>query len=356
MNLLVLGGTRFLGRHLVDAALVRGHSVTVFSRGHNPLPWSGHVEALIGNRDPRIAPGLAALEGRAWDAVVDTSGYVPRIVDASASLLASCAARYLFVSSLSVYASSGRHGQNERAPVLPPVDPDNEDIAKNYGALKASCESVVTQMFGARATNLRPGVIVGPFDPTDRVAYWIARFVHPALLGSRAPRAVVPLLRDRPVQFIDGRDLAQWMIDLLENATGGTFNACSAAGQWTMGDLIDALVNASRSPPEPAWTDEATLHAHHVEPWVGLPLWLPANDPDSAGFMTFDCTKAARAGLRLRPLEQTIDDTAAWLAARDNSGAWKNVLRADAECAILEDICAAGPSQGRTLRSASRPA
>jgi 2'-hydroxyisoflavone reductase len=336
VKLLVLGGTRFLGRHVVDAALVRGHAVTVFTRGQNPLPWSGEVEALTGNRDPRIAPGLAALGHRIWDAVIDTSGYVPRIVDASASLLAGRAARYLFVSSLSVYATSDRPGQNETASVLPPVDRDNEDVPKNYGALKASCEGVVMQRFGAGATNVRPGLIVGPFDPTDRFAYWVARFIHPALLGLRSQQAVLPAPANRPIQLIDGRDLARWMIALLENDTGGTFNACSPAGRWTMGDLIDALIDASPAPPEPAWIDEAALHAHNVEPWLGLPLWLPLSDPDGAGFMSFDCAKAAGTGLTARPLAQTIDDTAAWLTARDNTGAWKNVLSADAERTILD--------------------
>ena len=335
MRLLVLGGTRFLGRHVVDAALVRGHAVTIFTRGQNPLPWSGQVEALTGNRVPRIAPGLAALGHGVWDAVVDTSGYVPRIVDASASLLKGRATRYLLVSSISAYASSALPGQDEAAPVLPPVDRDNEDISNNYGALKASCEDVVTQHFGAGATNVRPGLIVGPFDPTDRFAYWVARFIHPALLGSRPQQAVLPAPAKRPIQVIDGRDLARWMVALLENDIAGAFNACSPEGRWTIGDLIDALVDAAPSPPEPAWIDEATLHAHAVKPWTGLPLWVPSNDSDHTGFMSFDCTKAAHAGLTARFLAQTIDDTAAWLVARDNVGAWKNVLSADTERAIL---------------------
>jgi 2'-hydroxyisoflavone reductase len=336
VKLLILGGTRFLGRHIVDAALVRGHAITIFTRGQNPLPWSGQVEALTGNRDPRIAPGLIALEHGAWDAVVDTSGYVPRIVDASASLLAGRATRYLFVSSISVYASASLPGQDETAQVLPPVDRDNEDIPTNYGALKASCESVVAQYFGAGATTVRPGLIVGPFDPTDRFAYWVARFIHPALLGSRPQRAVVPAPPNRPIQVVDARDLARWMIELLENEIGGTFNACSPAGRWTVGDLIDALIDASPSPPEPAWIDETVLHVHGVEPWTGLPLWVPSDDSDHVGFMSFDCTKAASTGLTVRPLAQTIDDTAAWLTVRDNAGAWKNVLSADAERAILD--------------------
>jgi 2'-hydroxyisoflavone reductase len=336
VKLLVLGGTRFLGRHIVDAALARGHAVTTFTRGQNPLSWSGRAEALTGNRDPRIAPGLAALEQGAWDVVVDTSGYVPRIVEATASLLAHRATRYLFVSSISVYADSSRPGQDETAPVLPPVDRDNEDITENYGALKASCEGVVARHFAGGATTVRPGLIVGPFDPTDRFAYWVARFVHPTLLGSRPQRAVVPAPPSRPIQIIDARDLARWMIELLENDIGGTFNACSPAGRWAFGDLIEALVDVSPLPPEPAWTDETALHAHTVKPWTGLPLWVPSNDSDHAGFMSFDCAKAAHEGLAARTLAQTIEDTAAWLATRDNSGAWKNVLTADTETAILD--------------------
>jgi nucleoside-diphosphate-sugar epimerase len=337
VNLLILGGTRFLGRHVVDAALARGHAVAVFTRGHQPSPWKD-VTAIVGNRDPRIAPGLDALEQRRFDAVVDTSGYVPRIVGASTALLAESVARYLFVSSISVYASSERSGQDETAPLLPPVDVGNEVIVENYGALKASCEAVVQERFGNRATNVRPGLIVGPHDPTDRFSYWVARFVRPALLGERGPRAVVPAPRSRPIQFIDARDLAKWMIELLERDTGGTFNAVSPQGQWTMGDLIDALVAASPSSPEPAWTDDDALEAHHVSPWIGLPLWIPASDADSAGFLAYDASKAQQAGLRVRPLAQTVDDTAAWLATRDNTDAWKNVLDAATERAILASL------------------
>jgi len=335
VNLLILGGTRFLGRHLVDAALARGHTITVFTRGQQPLPWNGRVVARVGNRDPRVAPGLAELETGTWDAVIDTSGYVPRVVGASTARLAGRVARYLFVSSLSVYAQSARPGQDESTPLLPPVAPDNEDVAKNYGALKASWEAVVADRFNARATIVRPGLIVGPYDPTDRFSYWVARFVHPSLLGERPARAVVPAPPERPIQFIDARDLARWMTELLENDIGGTFNAVSPAGRWTMGDLIDALIDGAASPPQPDWVDEATLAAHRVEPWTGLPLWIPAADPDGAAFLAYDATKAQRVGLRTSALACTIAETAAWLTARDNAAAWKNVLDAATERAIL---------------------
>jgi len=335
MQLLILGGTRFLGRHLVDAALSRGDQVTIFTRGRQPVPWGSRVTALTGDRDPRIAPGLAALEHGAWDAVIDCSGYVPRVVEASARLLASRVARYIFVSSMSVYAKTERPQMDERTPVAELADPATEQVMEHYGALKAACEAVVERIYGTRATNVRPGLIVGPFDGTDRFGYWVARFVDPALLGSRPASAVVPAPRERAVQFIDARDLAAWLLDLAARDVAGTFNGCAPALHWTMGDLVDALVAASPAPPAPAWIDDDTLVAQGVVPWTGLPLWLPPSEPDSAGFMAMDCSRAQAAGLAIRPLADTIRDTAAWLAARDNAAAWQQVMSADVERKLL---------------------
>ena len=336
MKLLVLGGTRFLGRHLVEAALARGHDVAIFTRGRTPVPWPQRVTALTGDRDPRIGAGLAALDGADYDAVVDCSGYVPRIVEAGARRLASHIGRYLFVSSLSVYADVSRPGLDERTPVATLADSATEDILPNYGALKAACEAAVAHVFGPRATQVRPGLIVGPYDATDRFGYWVARFVHPALLGDRPARAVVPAPRERPLQFIDARDLAAFLLDLAERDMAGTYNACSARGRWTMGELVDTLCALAPAPPAPAWIDEAALVAAGVAPWVGLPLWLPASEPDSAGFMEMDCSRAAAAGLATRPLRETVAETAAWLAERDNAGAWRQVLGAQAERRILD--------------------
>ncbi len=344
MNLLLLGGTRFLGRHVVDAALARGHAVTVFTRGRTPQPWGMRVTALTGDRDPRNAPGLAALEAGRWDAAIDTSGFVPRVVDASAGLLADRVLRYLFVSSLSVLASPLRPGLDEAAPVAQLTEPGSEEVLKHYGALKAACEDVVRATFGVRATNVRPGLIVGPYDATDRFGYWVARFVQPRLLGDRSSRAVVPAPPERPIQVIDARDLAAFMLDLVERDAGGTFNACSPAGQWTMGDLIAVARAAALSPPEPVWVREDLLVAQGVEPWVGLPLWLPPSEPDAAGFLRVDCEKARAAGLATRPLAQTVADTARWLAARDNTGAWKLVLSAAREREIVSSLQGAAAS------------
>jgi 2'-hydroxyisoflavone reductase len=214
-------------------------------------------------------------------------------------------------------------------------DSSSEDVGKHYGALKAACERVVSGGFGERATLVRPGLIVGPLDSTDRFGYWPARFVHPHLLGHRADRAVAPAPPERPVQFIDARDLADWMVDLVERGTGGTFNACSPAGQWTFADLVEACRSVAASPPEPAWIPDDVLANYHVAPWVGLPLWIPAGEADSAGFLAVNCDKARELGLRTRPLARTVADTAAWLAERDNTGAWQHVLSDARERQIL---------------------
>jgi 2'-hydroxyisoflavone reductase len=337
MKLLILGGTRFLGRHLVELAFDRGDDVTIFTRGRLPLPWRDRVTALTGDRDPRIAPGLDALTSGAWDAVIDCSGYVPRVVEASARLLASRTSRYVFVSSMSVYAKTEHPRMDERTALATLDDPATEQVMEHYGALKAACEAVVERIYGTRATNVRPGLIVGPFDGTDRFGYWVARFMHPELLGNRAKRAVVPAPRERPIQFIDARDLAAWLLEICTRDAPGAFNACSPAFHFTMGDLVGAAAAAAApDAPAPVWIDDATLVDAGVVPWTGLPLWLPPSEPDSAGFMTMDCSRAERAGMTIRPLADTLADTAAWLAARDNAGAWKHVLPADVERRLLD--------------------
>jgi 2'-hydroxyisoflavone reductase len=331
MKLLVLGGTRFLGRHLVEIALARGDDVTIFTRGRTPVPWPSQVSSLAGDRDPRIGRGLAALDEGTFDAVIDCSGYVPRVVGASARLLAPRVSRYVFVSSLSVYASTDRPNLDESTPLAQLDDPANEQVREHYGGLKAACERAVTDAFGERATIVRPGLIVGPYDDTDRFGYWVARFVHPHLLGDRPLRAVVPEPPERPLQVIDARDLAAWMLDLAAADATGVFNAASPAWQWRMSDFVKALKDASPAPPRAAWLPESALLEAGVVPWTGLPLWIPESDRDGAGFMTIDCRRAQAAGLAARALPQTIADTAAWLAARDNANAWRQVLSADVE-------------------------
>ena len=226
MRLLVLGGTRFLGRHLVEAALARGHEVTLFNRGQtNPELFPG-VERLTGDRDG----GLDALRGRRWDAVVDPSGYVARVVRQSCELLAGAAGAYAFISTASVYPLYSED-KSEDGPLDRLADPASEDVRADYGALKAVCESVVTGAFGDRALIVRSGLIVGPHDPTGRFTYWAARLARGGeVLGPGAP--------ERRVQFIDARDQVAWILDMLEAGRGGPYNVTGPTTPLTFGELL----------------------------------------------------------------------------------------------------------------------
>lgn len=338
MRLLVLGGTRFLGRHLVDAAIERGHAVTTFTRGQLATHEHAAVFPLGGDRDPAKAPGLAALASGTWDAVVDLSGYVPRIVDASCAMLEGRVRRYLFVSTVSVYADTRRGGVDESAARARLADPANEDVAANYGALKAACEDRVRARYGDAATIIRPGLIVGPGDPTDRFSYWVARFTQPQVLGERDDSAAVPGPPERPVQFIDARDLARWTLSLAERDVAGTYNAVSPRGQWTWGALVEALARhpfGGAGAPRAVWIDEDLLAKARIEPWTELPLWLPASDSAHAGFLDIDGARAADTGLAVRSLDETIVDVAQWLGGKWRPGAWQHALSAERERRIV---------------------
>lgn len=298
MKLLVLGGTRFLGRHLVEAALARGHQPTLFNRGRTAPDLFADVEQLRGERDG----DLAALRGRSWDAVVDTCGYVPRVVRRSAQALRDSAARYLFVSSISVYADASIAGQDEQSPRASLPHPDCEDIPNHYGALKAACEDEVQRLFVERAILLRPGLIVGPFDPSGRFTYWVQRV-------KRGGRVLAPPAPDYPVQFIDARDLAAWILDLLEHGRSGAFNASGPATPLTFGAFLDACRRALGAAADVVWPDADFLDRHGVAPWTGLPLY--AGD-GGRGLNEVSLARALAAGLRLRPLAETCVDTARW--------------------------------------------
>ena len=298
MKLLVLGGTRFLGRHLVEAALARGHEPTLFNRGRTAPELFGGVERLCGERDGELAP----LRGRSWDAVVDTCGYLPRVVRRSAQALREAAARYLFISSVSVYADPSSPGQDEQAARAPLPSADCEDIPAHYGALKAACEDEVLAAFGTRALVLRPGLIVGPLDPTGRFTYWVQRV-------ARGGTVLAPPSPDYPVQFIDARDLAAWTLDLLERGGAGVFNASGPAAPLTFGEFLEGCRRALGSPAEFVWADARFLDRYRVAPWTELPLY--AGD-DSRGMNEISLARALSAGLRLRPLGQTCADTARW--------------------------------------------
>jgi 2'-hydroxyisoflavone reductase len=322
MRILILGGTVFLGRALTDAALAAGHRVTHLNRGKSAAP-DPRVETLIGDR----TADLGVLAGHRWDAAIDTSGYLPQVVKRSVEALRGAAERYLFVSSISVYSGEG---YDEEAAVEPPPDPVPDAMTMElYGALKAMCEDVVRAGFGDKATIVRPGLIVGPYDPTDRFTYWPVRI-------ARGGRVLAPGRPSRTVQFIDVRDLAAWIVALLENRKAGTFNATGPAAPLTMEKFLDACRRASGSGAKLAWVDEPFLERQGVAPWKEMPLWVPEGDAETSGFLGVPLRRALANGLAFRPLAATIADTLAWNATRPPEREWKAGISAERERELLE--------------------
>jgi 2'-hydroxyisoflavone reductase len=305
VKLLLLGGPRFLGRAVIDAALERGHEPTLFNRGTTGTGLYPEVERLVGDRDG----GLDALRGREWDAVVDTSGYLPRVVGASARLLAEAVGHYVFVSSISVYASFAEV-VDESSPTAELSEPGSEDVGRDYGALKALCEREVEHALPGRATSVRAGLIVGPHDPTGRFTYWAHRV-------ARGGDVLVPGPAWRPVQLVDVRDLATWMVSVAEDRVAGTFNA---TGPATMGAVVDAARRVSGSQARAVEVDDAFLAGEGVGEWMELPLWVDSRNPDWSRFLEVDVTRARAAGLSFRPLDETIEATLAEAATVDGVG------------------------------------
>ncbi|HEX2505610.1 MAG TPA: NAD-dependent epimerase/dehydratase family protein [Gaiellaceae bacterium] len=302
MKLLVLGGTLFLGRHAVEAALARGHEVTILSRGLTNPSLYPEVERLAGDRDG----DLSALQGRSWDAVVDPSGYVPRVVRRSAELLADAVEHYVFVSSISVYRDLAEQGFDETYPLGELPRDHGENVGRFYGQLKAGSEEVVREIYGERAAVVRSGLIVGRYDWTNRFGWWVRRVA----LGGEV---LVPDADPWPLQIVHGRDLAHWMLDLAERRVGGTFNATGPERPLDVHAVLEAAREASGSDASFVRVPERFLLEQGVEPFGDLPLWLalPEN-PGLAGFFSVDVSRALAAGLRFRPLAETISDTLAW--------------------------------------------
>lgn len=300
MDILVLGGTRFVGRHIVEAALARGHKVTTFTRGKSDL-IPGAL-ALVGDRDTNLEP----LKGRSWDAVIDTSGYVPRIVRQSAELLAGHTQFYAFISTISVYKDTAEP-VSEDSGLQTLSDPLVEQVSgETYGGLKVLCEAVVRETYPGRSSILRPTLVVGPHDPTDRFTYWVRRF-------REGGKVLLPGKPEQVFQVIDARDLARFTLHTVEQHISGTFNV--VAPPYTWGHLVEALQEATGRRTEPVWADEAWLLEQKVTPWADLPAWIPASG-DDAGLMRIQPTRALATGLTLSPLSQTVADTVAWDASR----------------------------------------
>jgi len=291
VRLLLLGGPKFVGRAVIDVALARGHEVTLFNRGTTGAGLYPELDRVVGDRDG----GLEGLRGREWDAVVDTSGYLPRVVGQSAGLLADAVGHYVFVSSISVYASFAEV-VDEGSELAELSAPGSEDISADYGALKALCEREVDTAFPGRSTAVRAGLIVGPHDPTGRFTYWPHRV-------ARGGDVLVPGPAWRPVQLVDVRDLAAWIVTAAEERLSGAFNA---TGPATMGAVLDAARRASGSTARAVEVDDAFLTGQGVGEWMELPLWIDPSNDEWRHFMEVDASRATAAGLTFRPLDETV--------------------------------------------------
>lgn len=305
LKILVLGGTKFIGVHIVELALQHGHSVTLFNRGKTNADLFPQLEHLKGDRDAQ----LDSLKGGHWDAVIDDSGFVPRHVKLSAELLAPNVKQYLFISSISVYASFAQANSEDSA-LGKIADETTEKVDGGaYGPLKALCEKAAEAAMPGRVTVVRPGLIVGPRDPTDRFTYWPAR-------AARGGEMAAPGRPTDRIQFIDSRDLAAFVLGLVENGTVGIFNAVSPPGKFSIGELVQASISAANAtkpapPPRAVWVPAAFLEQQKIQPWSDMPVWIPELG-EYAAIAETNVTKALHAGLANRAIQSTVNDTLAW--------------------------------------------
>jgi 2'-hydroxyisoflavone reductase len=301
MRVLIIGGTGFLGRHLSEGALSRGHTLCLFNRGMTGPDLFEEAEQIRGDRR---TDDLGGLKRREFDVVIDTCAYHPDEIESLGAVLAT-AGHYAFVSSASVYADPVASGSDESAPLATLDAEADEGTDENYGPLKALSEAAAAARFHGRLLVVRPGLIVGPGDPTDRFTYWPRRVAEGGrLLAARA---------EQPVQLIDVRDLAGWMLDSMEIGRTGTYNAIGPAGRMTMSEMLATCRSATESDAEPVWVGDRFLRANRVQPWSDLPLWLTGPEE---GFLELDSSKAVADGLCLRPLAETVADTLAWDESR----------------------------------------
>jgi 2'-hydroxyisoflavone reductase len=309
---LVLGGTKFLGRAVVDEALARGHEVTLFNRGETNPELYPELEKLRGDRDGDLSP----LEGKDWDVVVDPSGYLPRVVRRSAELLADRVGHYVFVSSLSVYGDFSEIAREDETPLIRLDDTSDESLeGDRYGGFKALCEHVVADVFPGRSARVRAGLIVGPSDPTGRFTYWPSRV-------ARGGEVLAPGRKGRQVQFVDVRDLGAWLVDIGERRVSGTFNATGPEPPMTMGELLETCRAVSGSNARITWVGERFLLEHEVGEWMELPLWIAeSGDPAWRRFQEVDVSRAVAEGLRFRTVSDTVRDTLDWALRTGDPGA-----------------------------------
>jgi 2'-hydroxyisoflavone reductase len=335
LRVLILGGTGFIGPHFVAALTARGHSVTVFNRGRDPAKVPAGVFQLIGDRNGPVD----ALKGHDWDAVIDNSGYTVRQVRLTTELLKGHVRRYIFISSISAYADLAVPGVDENYKLAKVADPNTEDLGGgNYGGLKALCEQLVDHAYQADATIIRPTYIAGPGDTTDRFTYWPVRV-------ARGGEMLAPGTPADPIQFIDVRDLADFVRLCVEQPLSGRFNACNPPRAVTMGSLLEASRRITGADTKFVWASVAFLTAQKV---IGddaqgnpLPIWNPPIGED-AGAALVSPARAVSRGLRFRALEETIRDTLEWQKQRPAAQqALRAGLSAQREAQLLKLLRAA---------------
>lgn len=329
-RILILGGTGFLGPATIEIAQARGHQVTMFNRGKTRPNLFPGVEKLHGDRDPKKGEGLKALEAGNWDAVIDNSAYYPRTVAASAGLLAPRVKQYLIISSISAYKEPNPENGTEDAPLATLADPTVEDMGKeyaNYGGLKALCEQVAQKAMPGRTAVIRPGYIVGPDDPSGRFAYWPVRF-------DKGGEVAVPGAPGDPVEIIDVRDLAAWLIHLVEEGTTGVFNACGPEKRLAWGSLVEAFQKVGNPSAKPIWIPTEFMAKQEG---IEFPIWAPYVG-ETRGFHTWRNDRAVKAGLRFRPALDTAKDTLAWYKTQEKLEKGRNKLAgpsADQEAKLI---------------------
>jgi 2'-hydroxyisoflavone reductase len=302
MRLLVLGGTVFLGDAIVRDALARGWRVTTFSRGRSGEALAG-AETLRGDRSEPAE--LDRLRGRSWDGVIDTSGFIPAVVGRSARLLAEQVPVYAFVSSISVYPDALAESVNEQARTY---DCPSDATGGEYGELKAGCERAVTEIYGDRVLLPRPGLILGPRENIGRLPWWLRRI-------AAGGDVLAPGRPQRPLQYVDVRDLAAWLLNAIRDGLTGPVNLVSEPGHATMGELLEACLRCTGSNAQLRWTPEELLVQYFIEPWTELPCWVPELAPTMLGHLAAGVERAMATGLRCRPVTETVEDTWAWLQA-----------------------------------------
>jgi 2'-hydroxyisoflavone reductase len=330
MKLLVLGGTRHVGRAVVEVALARGDEVTTVNRGISRAPVDGVVSLIADRTDSGALARVLA--GREWDAVVDTWSGAPRVVRDSCRLLADRSGHYGYVSSRSVYRWPIPRGAGEGAPV---VDGDPEDDGDaDYATAKRGGELAASRVFGDRALLARAGLILGPYEVIGRLPWWLRRI-------ERGGQVLAPGAPGRPLQYIDARDLARWMLAVAERGIGGAFNAVSRPGHTTMGGLLETAVQVTGANAELVWISPEAIEAAGISPWTELPIWLP-DDAEYGGMHDGDVEAAYRAGLTCRPVRETVADTWAWLQAEGDPGGSGYGLDPAKEEQVLGSGCGRG--------------